>query len=102
MKYMFLSPVLLILLSVFLIPITHEAAAQQNTLDKMGQKVMNFTQGAVQKLHTAGEKIEGYIHNATSDSNQTSKNMTPLELGSNLSSAGNSTTITNSTTATSP
>lgn len=102
MKIIFLTSTLLLLLSVFLIPLTQGAAAQQNTLDKIGQKVINFTQGTVQKLHNAGEKIEGYIHNATSESTQTSKNMTPVEDGSNLSSAGNSTTLTNSTTTTSP
>lgn len=95
MKHVFL-PLVLLLLSVFLIPITQGAHAQQNTLDKMGQKVMNFTQGAVQKLKNTGEKIESYIHNATSESNQTSKNMTPIEVG-NLSSTSNSTIPVNST-----
>lgn len=87
----------LLLLSVFLIPITEGAQAQQNTLNNLQQKVMNFTQGAVQKLHNAGEKIESYIHNATSESNQTSKNMTPIGVNSNLSSTSNSTIPVNST-----
>ena len=56
---------------MFLVPVTQGANAQQDDSEGTGQKVLNFTHGAVQKLKDAGEKVESYIHNMTSDSNQT-------------------------------
>lgn len=65
----------LLLLSVFLIPLTQLAQAQQNMLNKISPTINNFTSGSIQALHNTGEKIESYIHNLTSEPNQTAKNV---------------------------
>ncbi len=82
---------------MFLVPVTQGAHAQQDDSDKTGQKVLNFTQGVIQKLKNVGEKVESYIHNMTSESNQTAKNMTS-EIGNNFSNTGNATIPLNKTT----
>ncbi|MDR4491199.1 MAG: hypothetical protein R2685_09915 [Candidatus Nitrosocosmicus sp.] len=47
-------------------------------------------------MHNASEKIASYIHNTTSESNQTSRNMAPIQIRSNLSSKGISSIPANS------
>lgn len=96
MNYVLLS-LTVVLVAMFLVPMEQGAAAQEDDSDNTGQKVLNFTQGAVQKLKDAGEKVESYIHNMTSDSNQTDENITS-EIGSNSSNMGNATTPLNETT----
>ena len=95
MNYTLLS-LTVVLVTMFLVPATQGAHAQQDDSDHTGQKVLNFTQGAVQKLKDAGEKVESYIHNITSDSNQTAKNITS-EIGGNSSNTGNATMPLNKT-----
>lgn len=45
--------------SVFLIPITQAANAQQSTLVNIGQEIREFTQSASEKLRNAWEKVDG-------------------------------------------
>jgi hypothetical protein len=63
-----------LLFSVLLIPVAQEANAQQGTLSKIGQEIREFTHAASEKLRNAGEKVEGIINNATSESNRTAEN----------------------------
>jgi hypothetical protein len=65
----------LLLFSVFLIPSTQAANAQQSTLGKIGQEIREFTQAASEKLRNAGEKVEGLINNATTQTNQSAGNI---------------------------
>jgi hypothetical protein len=69
----YLLPLLLIL--VFLIPLTQSAHAQQSVSNKISPTIHNFTSGAINALNSTGEKIESFIHNSTSESNQTVKNV---------------------------
>ena len=57
MNYTLLS-LTVVLVTMFLVPVTQGANAQQDDSEGTGQKVLNFTQGAVQKLKDAGEKVE--------------------------------------------
>src|SRR5690349_8190721 len=95
MNYTLLS-LTAILVTIFSVPLAQGAHAQQDDSDNTGQKVLNFTQGAVQKLKDAGENMESYIHNMTSESNQTAKNMTS-EIDSNSSNTDNATIPLNQT-----
>lgn len=95
MNYTLLS-LTVVLVTMFLVPVTQGANAQQDDSDGTGQKVLNFTHGVIQKLKDAGEKVESYIHNMTSDSNQTAKNITS-EIGNNFSNTGNATMPLNET-----
>ena len=83
MKYTLLPLISLLFLSAFLILNIQGAHAQQNTLDTMKQKFQNFTQETAQKLKSMGEKVEGMIHNATSETNETAKNVTQGGISNN-------------------
>jgi hypothetical protein len=96
MNYALLSlTVVIVMMSS--VPLTQSTLAQKDDSNDTEQKVLNFTQGAVKVLKDAGEKVESYIHNMTSDSNQTTKNMTS-EIDSNSSNIDNATVPSNETT----
>jgi hypothetical protein len=70
MNYALLSlTVVIVMMSS--VPLTQSTLAQKDDSNDTEQKVLNFTQGAVKVLKDAGEKVESYIHNMTSDSIQT-------------------------------
>ena len=70
-----LLPLLLFSVFLFLVPATQPADAQQGTLSKISQEIREFTQAASEKLRNAGEKVEGLINNATTQTNQTAGNV---------------------------
>ena len=97
MNYTLLS-LTVVLVTMFLVPVTQGAHAQQDDSDNTVQKALNFNQGIIPKLKNAGEMVGIYIRNMTSsDSNQNAKNMIS-EMGSDFSNTGNATIPLNKTT----